>query len=61
MVEEEKIEGVKLMGLLTPLYTPCLSNTGAAWGPYFPTTPHQPTPQLTATLATPAISHVAIP
>ena len=61
VVEEEKMEGVELIGLLMPLYTPYLPNAGVAWGPHFPTTPHQPTPQLTATLATPAISHVAIP
>ena len=61
VVEEEKIEGVEPTGLLMPLYTPCLPNVGAAWGPHFLTTPHQPTPQLMATPATPAISCVAIP
>ena len=61
MVKEEKMEGVEPTGLLTPLYTPHLSNVGAAWGPHFLTTPHQPTPQPMATLATPAISYVAIP
>ena len=61
VVKEEKMEGVKLMGLSTPLYTPCLPNVGVVWGPHFPTTPHQPMPQPTATPATPAISCVAIP
>ena len=61
VVEEEKMEGVQPTGLSMPLYTPYLPNAGAAWGPHFLTTPHQPTPQLMATPATPAISCVAIP
>ena len=61
VVEEEKMKRVELIGLSTSLYTPYLSNAGVAQGPHFLTTPYQSTPQPMATLATPAISYVAIP